>query len=213
MKSKNRKVIKIKLIISLIFTLFFNLMFSQIDIPSDYLKIPDSLFFKDHLYQSIIPNKKYKYWKVVQKYSSMEKLVYEKKKITGNNRCKENHSIESGFFEECMPDGCFSYIVSCNNKTIEYFTTENELIKFIDYVDNLSEALLIAKTYGLWFDRKNPVGGSFKMDKDFIYLNLAKFKRCPVSSESFYVRIDRKTGELYYESKGIYHKTNDCYSS
>ncbi|MDQ1805743.1 hypothetical protein RAH57_17260 [Chryseobacterium sp. CKR4-1] len=200
-------------IILTISILFSNLIFSQVTVPSDYLKIPDTLRYKNDLYRFIIPSQKYKYWKVMRKDDTMEeKLMYENK-VTKSLKCAKTNSPEKGFFIECLPGWCFTYITAYKNKMPKYFTSEKELKDFIGYVDNLPEALLIARTYNLLFDYKNPIGGSFKMDKDFFYLYLAKFENCPVNREAFYVKINRKTGVLEYESKGIYYKTNDCFVS
>jgi len=188
------------------------LTFSQIIVSSDYMKIPDTLGFRNNLYKFLIPNKKIKYWSVFRKEDSSEILLYENKK--NNNLYKEKtNAPNKGFFNECLPDRCFTYIVIESNNICQYITNEKKLIDFIGYVDNLPEALLIAKTCDLLFDRKNIAGGAYKIEKDFIYLYLAKFKNCPVSRESFYVKINRKTGEIEYESKGIYYKTDDCYTS
>ncbi|MBK1896133.1 hypothetical protein [Chryseobacterium paridis] len=201
---------KIMLMFSILFS---NLIFSQIIVPSDYIKIPDTLRSRNDLYKFIIPNQKYEYWKVMRKDDTLEeKLIYENKEVK-NIKYVKTHSSEKGFFRECLPGWCFTYITAYQNKKPKYFTSERELKDFIGYVDNLPEALLLARTYNLLFDYKNPIGGSFKIDKDFIYLYLAKFENCPVSREAFYVKINRKTGVLEYESKGIYYKTSDCYLS
>lgn len=197
MRYKIKKLFTVRIIIILIFVSSFNLLFSQSIITDNYMKIPDTLYWKDRLYPFIIPNKKYNYWKVIRKDGSSEELIYENKKCKNVNYT-EDHSIEDGFFVECLPSGCFTYILACQNKQPEYITSEKELRDFIGYVDNLPEALLIAKTYDLWFDRKNPIGGSYKIEKDFIYLNLTKFSRCPVSNEAFFVKINRKTGHFEY---------------
>ncbi|MBH1960136.1 MAG: hypothetical protein I8H68_08495 [Flavobacteriia bacterium] len=197
-------------VVSLVFILFSILTFSQVNIPNSYTKIPDSLHFSDNLYQSIIPNKNYDYWKVINYDTSEEVIIYESNKM---KNCVGKLFPKKGFFNECAPSACFSYIIAYQNKKPEYFTDENELRNFIGYIDNLSEALLIAKTYDLGVDRKSPIGGSFKIEKDFIYLYLARFENCPVSREAFFVTIRRKTGKFEYESQGIYYQTQDCYSS
>ncbi|RKE89561.1 hypothetical protein BXY58_0130 [Epilithonimonas arachidiradicis] len=49
---------------SFIFSFFLLSMWgsSQIIVPKDFMKIPDSLFYKEQLYKNIIPNKQYNYW-------------------------------------------------------------------------------------------------------------------------------------------------------
>ncbi|WP_313307688.1 hypothetical protein [Epilithonimonas hominis] len=204
---RNRK----KFLLIIIF-LIYSTISGQIVVPKDFMKIPDSLFYKEQLYKNIIPNKQYNYWKVVRKTSSEDQIVFESKK-NYSSQPEINNNISDGFFVECLPDGCFSYLeVYCNN-TPRYINTEVGLKEFMGYIDNLSEALLIAKTYGFWFDRKDELGGSYKIESDFIHLYLAKFKTCPVSSEAYYIKINRKTGELEQENKGIYYKKDDCYTS
>ena len=200
-------------VIFVIILIFSKLLFSQIIVGDEYKKIPDSLFFKDKIYQYIIPNEKYEYWKVSRKDDTPnEELIYESRS-SQNLKYLKKYSAESGFFWECLPDGCFSYIVAYKNKNPQYFTSEKEFRNFIGFIDNLPEALLIAKTYGFWFDKKEKIGGSYKMDNNYVYLYLAKFSSCLVSSESFTIKINRKTQEIEYKSNGIYYKTDKCYSS
>jgi len=196
-----------------IFTLIFSkLLFSQIVIGDDFKKIPDNLYSKKNNYQFIIPKEKYQYWKVSQKKGEInEDLIYENKS-SKNIHYLTKYSPEEGFFGECLPDWCFSYIVAYKNRKPQYITNEKDLIDFIGYVDNLSEALLISKTYDFWIDKRDKVGSSYKIDKDYIYLYLTRFKSCLVTKESFFIKINRKTQEIYYESNGIYYKSNDCFS-
>ena len=196
---------------SLLCFLTSSFSYSQIPVPNDFEKIPDSLHFKDGLYQYLIPNQNYDYWRVIRKDSSTSELIYENI-ISGNLKYLQDHSPENGFFWECLPDGCFSYILAYKDQKAEYFTNENELRKFLAYIDNLQEALLLAKTYGFWFDTKEKIGGSYKMDKNNIYMYLAKFSSCLVSSESFIVKVNRKTQEFEYKSNGKYYESDKCYS-
>lgn len=200
-------------IVVLVFFLISELMYAQTDVSEEYSKIPDSLYFKDNLYKSIIPDKKYEFWKVIRKYDSFrEEIIYMNKDWANKNDIK-NHSVNQGFFVECLPDWCFTYIAILDDKKLSYITSEEKLRYFIGYVDNIEEALLIAKTYGYWFDNNNPVGGSFKQDGDYFYLYLAKFESCPVSRESFFIRLNKKTGILESQTKGLYYKTDKCFTS
>ncbi|MEJ5104833.1 hypothetical protein [Chryseobacterium sp. MYb328] len=200
-------------IVLFLFFLASEFIYSQAVISDEYHKIPDSLHFKDDLYKSIIPDKKYENWKVMRKYDSLrEELLYENKSWLDEKNIR-THSPDQGFFVECMPDWCFTYIRILDNKKFRYIDSEEELRSFIGYVDNIQEALLIAKTYGFWFDQKDPVGGSFKQDEDYFYLYLAKFENCPVSRESFFIKLNRKTRAFESQTKGVYYKTDKCFVS
>ena len=197
----------------LLFILCSNFLFSQINIPNDFKKIPDSLEFRDNLYRQIVPYKNFNYWRVVRKYDSFtEEILYENQDSKNINYLN-NLASEEGFFPECDPDWCFSYITGYQYKKPQYFKNENDLRQFIGFVDNLAEALLIARTFDFWFDGKEIVGGSFKIDKNYFYLYLAKFESCPVSKESFFVKINRTTGELTSMSNGTYYRNDNCYTS
>jgi hypothetical protein len=52
-------------------------------------------------------------------------------------------------------------------------------------VDNLPEAILLAKTYGYSVDTQNLFTGSYKMDDRHISMYLMQSKGCPVVKESF----------------------------
>jgi len=49
----------------IIFFIIYSTISGQIVVPKDFMKIPDSLFYKEQLYKNIIPDKQYNYWKVV----------------------------------------------------------------------------------------------------------------------------------------------------
>ncbi len=89
--------------------------------------------------------------------------------------------------------------------------TESELQKFIGGINNLEEALLIAKINGLWFDPENMKGGSYRKELNGYSLYLMKWEKCPETKESFKVFIDSK-GHVTKENNGIYFRSGECYS-
>lgn len=116
-------------------------------------------------------------------------------------------------FTRCRPGDCFSFIIAYRNAKAKYFSNEEELRNFIGFVDNLSEALLIIRTYGFWFDSSNIIGGAYKFDDNYIYLFASKFESCPIKKESFIIKINRKTQEIETKSNGVYYKSDNCYTS
>ncbi|WP_250253134.1 hypothetical protein [Chryseobacterium sp. Marseille-Q3244] len=197
---------KIIITLSLILT---NLLSAQITVPDDYKKIPDILDTTEYLYPFVIPNKDYEYWRVLTNDDDPDKaIIYESQAplfMTINDPAPEK-----GFFQKCIGNHCFSYILACKKDRTVYFSNEQQLRDFIGTVDNLPEAILMAKTYGYSIDTQNRFTGSYKIEDQFISLYALQAKGCPVTKESFLIKINRKTGKLEAKSKGIYSKSEDC---
>lgn len=186
-----------------------NLFFSQIKVPDDYKKIPDIMDTVDYLYPFIVPDKDYSYWRVLSNDTDYEKAVIYESQAPDFMTINEP-TPEKGFFQKCIGNNCFSYILACKKERSVYFSDEQQLRNFIGTVDNLPEALLIAKTYGYSIDTKNRFTGAYKIDDRHIYLYALQSKGCPVIKEAFLITINRKTGKLEAKSKGIYSKNEDC---
>ncbi|ASK28627.1 hypothetical protein CEY12_00230 [Chryseobacterium sp. T16E-39] len=186
-----------------------NLFFAQIKVPDDYKKIPDILDTTDYLYPFIIPSKEYAYWRVLSNITDPDKAVIYESQMPGPMTINEPFP-EKGFFQKCIGEGCFSYILACKKERSVYFSTEQQLRDFIGTIDNLPEALLIAKTYGYSIDTKNRFTGSYKIEDKYVSIYGLKSKDCPVTKESFLIKINRKTGKLEAKTNGIYDKSDEC---
>ncbi|MBV8325298.1 hypothetical protein [Chryseobacterium sp.] len=197
---------KIIIVCSLILS---NLFCAQITVPDDYKKIPDILDTSDYLYPFIIPDKGYEYWRVLSNDTDSDKAVIYESQMPDFMTINEPVP-EKGFFQKCIGNHCFSYILACKDSRSVYFSNEQQLRDFIGTVDNLPEALLIAQTYGYSFDTKNRFTGSYKIDNKYISIYVLQARGCPVTKESFLVRINRKTGKLDAKTNGIYSKNEDC---
>jgi hypothetical protein len=186
-------------------------LYGQKAIPSDFKKVPEILDNPELLYPFIIPDQNYQYWSVLKNHLDPdEAIVYESQMpeyMTINDPAPEK-----GFFQKCLGEGCFSYLIACNNGHSEYFSNEEQLRKFIWTVDNLPEAVLIANTYGYRVDAGYALSSSYKIEEKYISLYLSKTKSCPLTKESFLIRINRKTGILESKSNGIFFKSEDCSS-
>lgn len=178
-------------------------------VPSDFKKIPEILDNIDLLYPFIVPDKDYAYWRVLNNDTDYEKaVIYESQApdfMTINEPVPER-----GFFQKCVGNNCFSYILACKNERAVYFSNEQQLRDFIGTVDNLPEAILLAKTYGYSVDTQNLFTGSYKMDDRHISMYLMQSKGCPAVKESFLIKINRKNGKLEAKSNGVYSKNEDC---
>lgn len=191
--------------------LFSALVFSQKAIPNDYKKIPEILDNTELLYPFIVPDKKYNYWSVLRNNPDPDKaIIYESQMpdfMTINDPAPEK-----GFFQKCLGEDCFSYVIACENSRSRYFSTEQQLRDFIGTVDNLPEAILISNTYGYTVDTANQLSSSYKIEGNTITLYLSKTKNCPLTKESFIIKINRKSGKFEAKSNGIYFKSEDCLS-
>jgi len=188
--------------------LFSGLVFSQKTIPNDFKKIPEILDNTDMLYPFIQPETQYEYWSVQRK--DTKDPIYESQSPL-NIGIYDVPFNGQGFFDECEPNGCFTYLIACQNNQPKYFTSKQHLRDFISTVDNLPEAILIAKTYGFTVDSSDNMGSSYKIDDKFVSLYLSKTKNCPETKESFLIKIDRKNGKLESKSTGVYVKGKDCH--
>lgn len=186
-----------------------SLLSAQIKVPDDYKKIPDILDTTEYLYPFVIPNKEYAYWRVLTNDPDPDKaVIYESQAplfMTINEPVPEK-----GFFQKCIGNNCFSYILACKSERPVYFSDEQQLRDFIGTIDNLPEAILLAKTYGYSIDTQNRFTGSYKIEDHSISLYALQSKGCPVTKESFLIKINRKTGKLEAKSNGVYSKSEDC---
>ncbi|WP_449398691.1 hypothetical protein [Chryseobacterium wanjuense] len=192
-----------------IFLLLSGLVFGQKAVPSDFKKIPEILDNTELLYPFIVPDKKYDYWSVLRNNPDPDKaIIYESQApdfMTINDPVPEK-----GFFQKCLGEDCFSYLIACENSRSAYFSNEKQLRDFIGFVDNLPEAILIANTYGYTVDTPNPLGSSYKIEDRHISLYLSKANNCPPTKESFLIKINRKTGKIEAKSNGVYFKSEEC---
>ena len=114
-----------------------------------------------------------------------------------------------GFFVECHPAMCFSYIIGVNeNAQITTIDSENKLVKFIGRIDNIEEAILISKINGYWYDCDTIIGGAFKERENDYLLYLMEYDSWPVTYKSVRAILS-KEGVFKVLDKTIYKKTED----
>jgi len=179
------------------------LIFSQKTVPSDFKKIPEILDNTELLYPFIVPDKKYEYWSVLRNNPDPDKaIIYESQ--MPDLMTLNDPAPEKGFFQKCIGENCFSYILACEKSRSKYFSNEQQLRDFIGFVDNLPEAILIANTFGYTVDSSNQLGSSYKIEDQYISLYLSKSKNNSETKESFFIKINRKTGKLEVKSNGAY---------
>lgn len=182
---------------------FSSLFFGQNPVPADCKKIPEILDNPELLFPFIVPDQKYDYWSVLRNNPDPDKaVIYESQ--APDFMTLNDPAPEKGFFQKCLGEDCFSYILACEKDRTKYFSTEKELRNFIGPVDNLPEALLIANSYGYYVDSTNPSASSYKTDDKYISLYLTKLNNNAAGKESFLIKINRKTGRHEVKTIGTY---------
>ncbi|HCA06362.1 hypothetical protein [Chryseobacterium sp.] len=189
-----------------------SLFFAQTTVPDDYRKIPNILDTTEYLYPFIVPDKDYGYWRILTNDTDPEKAVIYESQMPDFMTINEPLP-QKGFFQKCIGNRCFSYILACKKERSVYFSSEQQLRDFIGTVDNLPEAILLAQTYGFSVDTGDKAGSSYKIEDRHINLYLSKSKGCPEIRESYFIKINRKNGKLESKNNGVYFKSEDCNTS
>ena len=187
----------------------------NVEIEPGFTKIGKSFNDRDKLIVKIEPNRKYQYWEYVfsQPYfkTNQDRIIYQ----SGDPSLKLKYKFinpKKGFFNECHPALCYSYIAYVENGKVNYITDENQLKNFIGNITTLEEAILIGKINDLWFDSEKIEGGAYKKIKNGYELYLMKYDNCPIKMESIKVHID-STGKFTSKKNGIYYESDDCIMS
>jgi hypothetical protein len=146
----------------IIFLILISCSKNSVRFENGFTKINNEYQNRNKLIEHINPNKEYAYWEYVffvpDLYNSQEDIIKKSGNISIKNNYTFNHP-EKGFFNECEPGSCFSYIAYIENDRVHYITDEVELKKFIGKIDNIEEAILISKINDLWFDPKEKKAG------------------------------------------------------
>lgn len=189
----------------------------NVEATNEFLKIPYSVRenYLDSLSKNIIPNNKYQYWQYAKYRKSSDKKTYVvlneggdssfRKKI--NEKPSPNYNY--GIFFGGHPFFSCNYIVTVNNNKIYNLKTEEEFRDFIGTIDNLEEAILLARTYGYLLDNNNKANGYRRLTNGF-ELKLMKYNEFPRRKESVSIEINRN-GFIKTKSLGIYCEGTDCY--
>ncbi|MFC4740079.1 hypothetical protein ACFO3U_08735 [Flavobacterium ponti] len=190
--------------------------FKSTNVTNKFLKIEYSLKvnYLDSLAKKIIPNKKYQYWQYVTYHqgSNIETYVVLNQGGDSSLRKKINEkprpSYNSGIFYGGHPNFRCNYIVTIDNGQPYSLKTEEEFRDFLGTIDNLEEAILLAKTYGYILDT-NIKGCAYRNLANGFELHLMKYHEFPIRKESIEIIISRE-GFVKTKSLGIYCEGSNC---
>ncbi|MEC4049955.1 hypothetical protein OX284_010985 [Flavobacterium sp. SUN046] len=184
-----------------------------------FRKIPYTLNYNylDSLGTKINPYKNYDYWQYATYYQGCgeQKIIYTVLKQGGDIslRKKINENINplkiSGIFQGGHPSYRCNYAIYIQNKKIHYVKTEEEFRNFLGEIDNLEEALLLARTYGYLIGSERKSSEYRKTDNGF-ELHLMRFYDYPPSKELIDIEI-KKDGFVKTKSLGIYKTGREAY--
>jgi hypothetical protein len=172
---------------------------------------------KTSLINKIIPDSKYKYWecwfKHVTNRSKGRLMLYKGDNLLYASKI-QNIKSKFGFFPECHPGLCFTYIIAIKDDgLIDTVDSEERLIKFIGHIDNIEEVILLAKCHGYWFNSDTLIGGSYKERENDYLLYLFDSSSFPGAITSVQAILS-KDGSLRVLNKEIYkeiYKQTDEY--
>lgn len=178
----------------------------------EFAPIPEKYSDRQHLIDQIIPVKKYLYWECVFKDPLTEQHRGSITVYNGNTKYSviaKAVNTNNGFFVECHPSICFSYIVGVNeDQTIDLINSGEALKKFIGRIDNLEEVILMAKINGYWFDTDTIIGGAYKERENDYLLYLMEYSSAPVTYRSVQA-ILTKEGDFRVLNKSTYKQSEE----
>ena len=182
---------------------------------SRFAVIPEKYHVSERksLFREVNPAVKYDYWELryVRFFEHREDVVLlYKGDSVKYHPVAVRHVAKTGFFMECAPSICYSYIVAVKGDSVETIEDEVGLIRFIGAIDNMEELVLNIKAHHFWFDNQDKRGGAFFEEKDEYLLYLLEYDQCPETWRSVRAVL-RKTGELKVLGKEIYKEDkNTC---
>ena len=183
-----------------------------------FLKIPYSLKYNylDSLGTKVNPNKNYEYWQYATFYQGYgdQKVKYTVLKQGGDTSLRKiiNEKINPiktiGIFQGGHPSYRCNYAVIIENQKVNYIKSEDEFRTFLGNIDNLEEAILLARTYEYILGSDINVSEYRKVGNSY-ELHLGKYHDYPRSLESVELKIGYD-GTIKTKSLGIF-KTEDIY--
>lgn len=132
--------------------------------------------FKIMLPIKIIPDKKYKYWQ----YKLSSKTIHEAGDTIYRKLVKRKFETYRGYGVPSLggghPYGAEVYIITADNQKVTFIQSDSEFRKFLGTIDNLEEALLLARTYNCIPNGKHN-GNEYRKVEDNFELHLTRFDK------------------------------------
>ena len=185
----------------------------------DFSELPS---IKDINFKQVNPVQDFDYWELRQAETATETEILgsggskTKAQLSQAERTAlDNVNPNTGFNIGCQQrDGsfCFKYIVTLTNGQLNVLKDINSVAKFLDEIDGLAEAVLLASAHGFTWDGTSVQTGGFKElggEYDFIVLRLTNL--ClPVQTDRFHIRITGDASVSIIASESWQTFANNC---
>ena len=173
------------------------------------IKYDITLNYKDSLVKRINPDDYYDYYAYIGIRGRDYITLLEKGDTLKKHKFETRLKDGSGFFTGCHPGWCTDYIVTIKNNYVHYILQENEVITFLGKIDNLEEALLVAKLKGYQIDMYKNTNSYRITDKGY-EMRLMKFTEHPLQKEAVHIIVN-KNGDIWAKSLGVIASGIDAY--
>ena len=169
--------------------------------------------YLDSIGKKIVPNDNFKYWAYSTYYERYGdgKISQTILKEGGDTILKKNITEKFkpyGIFEGGHPSYRCNYVTTIENQKVKYIRTDEEFRNFIGNIDNLEEAILLARTYGYQLGTELKASQYKKIENGY-QLRLMKYHEYPLSKELIDITI-QKNGFIKTRSLGIYKKGREA---
>lgn len=178
-------------------------------------QLPEKDTYKEALLKKIQPNESVKYWQL-EHYPNFKteeidsEILFSKGKYLPKDSIPKNKLDFGGFFSDCHPFYCAYRITYFENKEWKVVKSEKDLKKFMDKIENESEAFLIGIINGYSIDQNSNKGNGFKKQLKGFKLNMMKYEHCPISKESFSFLVTENGTIENLKNNGFYLKSTQC---
>ena len=189
--------------------MFLLMVISSVFSCSGYKKLSAEYKDESKLITYVNPDKPYTYWEFDWGIGRHSKIMYS----SGKKPESINFIIpgSSKLFQGCAPGFCYKYIAYVYNGKVGYVTTVKEFKDFLGDIDNLQEAVLLAKATSEYQVDDNIKGGAYRIQADTIYkLRLTKPFGCPDTKKTFYLKIEKNKGIVDTATLATFYKGTGC---
>jgi len=177
---------------------------------SGYKKLSVEYNDESKLITFVNPDKAYTYWEFDRGVGSHHNEILFSKGKKPNGVVFQSR-VYSKLFQGCAPGFCFKYIVYVYNGKVGYVTNTKELKDFLGNIDNLYEAVLLARATNEYQVDDNIKGGAYQIKSDTIYnLRLTRSFGCPDTKKTFYLKIEKSKGIVDTATLTTFYKGTGC---
>lgn len=164
----------------------------------------------DLRYDSLVPYKPVPYWECRLQFS----FDYA---VLGSGGTQPDpffrfHKVRTprGVLSGCLPASCVEYVVVHDQNSNQLWDTEDGLRQFLGPINNIHEAMLLARLSGFSLEQMGTMPSTYVQDSSGYILLLSRLiKDCPRTLHRFQVQIS-KEGEMQITDLGLQEPPVKC---